>query len=142
MATDNEKLVVETVLSIISEQGKVYEESKFKRLDQVILEFKNYERSETVAAIIIIRKGLKSLFELTSKLMKMDADKQIESQEYAKLIEVLDQLILTNMQLRAFNNEMNHNSSAINTLCEEQCWLANIAILAAMEFDETEAAQL
>lgn len=140
MATDNEKLVVETVLSIISEQGKVYEESKFKRLDQVILEFKNYERSETVAAIIIIRKGLKSLFELTSKLMKMDADKQIESQEYAKLIEVLDQLILTNMQLRAFNNEMNHNSSAINTLCEEQCWLANIAILAAMEFDETEAA--
>lgn len=140
MATDNEKLVVETVLSIISEQGKVYEESKFKRLDQVILEFKNYERSETVAAIIIIRKGLKSLFELTSKLMKMDVDKQIESQEYAKLIEVLDQLILTNMQLRAFNNEMNHNSSAINTLCEEQCWLANIAILAAMEFDETEAA--
>lgn len=140
MATDNEKLVVETVLSIISEQGKVYEESKFKSLDQVILEFKNYERSETVAAIIIIRKGLKSLFELTSKLMKMDADKQIESQEYAKLIEVLDQLILTNMQLRAFNNEMNHNSTAINTLCEEQCWLANIAILAAMEFDETEAA--
>lgn len=140
MAADNEKLVVETVLSIISEQGKVYEESKFKRLDQVILEFKNYERSETVAAIIIIRKGLKSLFELTSKLMKMDVDKQIESQEYAKLIEVLDQLILTNMQLRAFNNEMNHNSSAINTLCEEQCWLANIAILAAMEFDETEAA--
>lgn len=140
MATDNEKLVVETVLSIISEQGKVYEESKFKRLDQVILEFKNYERSETVAAIIIIRKGLKSLFELTSKLMKMDVDKQIESQEYAKLIEVLDQLILTNMQLRAFNNEMNHNSTAINTLCEEQCWLANIAILAAMEFDETEAA--
>lgn len=140
MASDNEKLVVETVLSIISEQGKVYEESKFKRLDQVILEFKNYERSETVAAIIIIRKGLKSLFELTSKLMKMDVDKQIESQEYAKLIEVLDQLILTNMQLRAFNNEMNHNSTAINTLCEEQCWLANIAILAAMEFDETEAA--
>lgn len=140
MATDNEKLVVETVLSIISEQGKVYEESKFKSLDQVILEFKNYERSETVAAIIIIRKGLKSLFELTSKLMKMDVDKQIESQEYAKLIEVLDQLILTNMQLRAFNNEMNHNSTAINTLCEEQCWLANIAILAAMEFDETEAA--
>ena len=140
MASDNEKLVVETVLSIISEQGKVYEESKFKQLDQVILEFKNYERSETVAAIIIIRKGLKSLFELTSKLMKMDADKQIESQEYAKLIEVLDQLILTNMQLRAFNNEMNHNSTAINTLCEEQCWLANIAILAAMEFDETEAA--
>ena len=140
MATDNEKLVVETVLSIISEQGKVYEESKFKSLDQVILEFKNYERSETVAAIIIIRKGLKSLFELTSKLMKMDADKQIESQEYAKLIEVLDQLILTNMQLRAFNNEMNHNSTAINALCEEQCWLANIAILAAMEFDETEAA--
>ena len=140
MATDNEKLVVETVLSIIFEQGKVYEESKFKRLDQVILEFKNYERSETVAAIIIIRKGLKSLFELTSKLMKMDVDKQIESQEYAKLIEVLDQLILTNMQLRAFNNEMNHNSTAINTLCEEQCWLANIAILAAMEFDETEAA--
>ena len=140
MATDNEKLVVETVLSIISEQGKVYEESKFKSLDQVILEFKNYERSETVAAIIIIRKGLKSLFELTSKLMKMDADKQIESQEYAKLIEVLDQLILTNMQLRAFNNEMNHNSTAINTLCEEQCWLANIAILVAMEFDETEAA--
>lgn len=140
MASDNEKLVVETVLSIISEQGKVYEESKFKQLDQVILEFKNYERSETVAAIIIIRKGLKSLFELTSKLMKMDADKQIESQEYAKLIEVLDQLILVNMQLRAFNNEMNHNSTAINTLCEEQCWLANIAILAAMEFDETEAA--
>ena len=140
MATDNEKLVVETVLSIISEQGQVYEESKFKSLDQVILEFKNYERSETVAAIIIIRKGLKSLFELTSKLMKMDVDKQIESQEYAKLIEVLDQLILTNMQLRAFNNEMNHNSTAINTLCEEQCWLANIAILAAMEFDETEAA--
>lgn len=140
MASDNEKLVVETVLSIISEQGKVYEESKFKQLDQVILEFKNYERSETVAAIIIIRKGLKSLFELTSKLMKMDIDKQIESQEYAKLIEVLDQLILTNMQLRAFNNEMNHNSTAINTLCEEQCWLANIAILAAMEFDETEAA--
>lgn len=140
MAGDNEKLVVETVLSIISEQGKVYEESKFKQLDQVILEFKNYERSETVAAIIIIRKGLKSLFELTSKLMKMDIDKQIESQEYAKLIEVLDQLILTNMQLRAFNNEMNHNSTAINTLCEEQCWLANIAILAAMEFDETEAA--
>lgn len=140
MASDNEKLVVETVLSIISEQGKVYEESKFKQLDQVILEFKNYERSETVAAIIIIRKGLKSLFELTSKLMKMDVDKQIESQEYAKLIEVLDQLILTNMQLRAFNNEMNHNSAAINTLCEEQCWLANIAILAAMEFDETEAA--
>lgn len=140
MASDNEKLVVETVLSIISEQGKVYEESKFKQLDQVILEFKNYERSETVAAIIIIRKGLKSLFELTSKLMKMDVDKQIESQEYAKLIEVLDQLILTNMQLRAFNNEMNHNSTAINTLCEEQCWLANIAILAAMEFDETEAA--
>ena len=139
MASDNEKLVVETVLSIISEQGKVYEESKFKQLDQVILEFKNYERSETVAAIIIIRKGLKSLFELTSKLMKMDVDKQIESQEYAKLIEVLDQLILTNMQLRAFNNEMNHNSTAINTLCEEQCWLANIAILAAMEFDETEA---
>lgn len=140
MASDNEKLVVETVLSIIAEQGKVYEESKFKQLDQVILEFKNYERSETVAAIIIIRKGLKSLFELTSKLMKMDVDKQIESQEYAKLIEVLDQLILTNMQLRAFNNEMNHNSTAINTLCEEQCWLANIAILAAMEFDETEAA--
>lgn len=140
MASDNEKLVVETFLSIISEQGKVYEESKFKQLDQVILEFKNYERSETVAAIIIIRKGLKSLFELTSKLMKMDVDKQIESQEYAKLIEVLDQLILTNMQLRAFNNEMNHNSTAINTLCEEQCWLANIAILAAMEFDETEAA--
>lgn len=140
MASDNEKLVVETVFSIISEQGKVYEESKFKQLDQVILEFKNYERSETVAAIIIIRKGLKSLFELTSKLMKMDVDKQIESQEYAKLIEVLDQLILTNMQLRAFNNEMNHNSTAINTLCEEQCWLANIAILAAMEFDETEAA--
>ena len=140
MASDNEKLVVETVLSIISEQGKVYEESKFKQLDQVILEFKNYERSETVAAIIIIRKGLKSLFELTSKLMKIDVDKQIESQEYAKLIEVLDQLILTNMQLRAFNNEMNHNSTAINTLCEEQCWLANIAILAAMEFDETEAA--
>lgn len=140
MASDNEKLVVETVLSIISEQGKVYEESKFKQLDQVILEFKNYERSETVAAIIIIRKGLKSLFGLTSKLMKMDIDKQIESQEYAKLIEVLDQLILTNMQLRAFNNEMNHNSTAINTLCEEQCWLANIAILAAMEFDETEAA--
>lgn len=140
MASDNEKLVVETVLSIISEQGKVYEESKFKQLDHVILEFKNYERSETVAAIIIIRKGLKSLFELTSKLMKMDIDKQIESQEYAKLIEVLDQLILTNMQLRAFNNEMNHNSTAINTLCEEQCWLANIAILAAMEFDETEAA--
>ena len=140
MASDNEKLVVETVLSIISEQGKVYEESKFKQLDQVILEFKNYERSETVAAIIIIRKGLKSLFELTSKLMKMDIDKQIESQEYAKLIEVLDQLILTNMQLRAFNNEMNHNSTAINTLCEEQCWLANIAILASMEFDETEAA--
>lgn len=140
MASDNEKLVVETVLSIISEQGKVYEESKFKQLDQVILEFKNYERSETVAAIIIIRKGLKSLFELTSKLMKMDIDKQIESQEYAKLIEVLDQLILTNMQLRAFNNEMNHNSTAVNTLCEEQCWLANIAILAAMEFDETEAA--
>lgn len=139
MASDNEQLVVETVLSIISEQGKVYEESKFKQLDQVILEFKNYERSETVAAIIIIRKGLKSLFELTSKLMKMDVDKQIESQEYAKLIEVLDQLILTNMQLRAFNNEMNHNSTAINTLCEEQCWLANIAILAAMEFDETEA---
>lgn len=140
MASDNEKLVVETVLSIISEQGKVYEESKFKQLDQVILEFKNYERSETVAAIIIIRKGLKSLFELTSKLMKIDVDKQIESQEYAKLIEVLDQLILTNMQLRAFNNEMNHNSTAINTLCEEQCWLANIAILAAMEFDVTEAA--
>lgn len=140
MASDNEKLVVETVLSIISEQGKVYEESKFKQLDQVILEFKNYERSETVAAIIIIRKGLKSLFELTSKLMKMDVDKQLESKEYAKLIEVLDQLILTNMQLRAFNNEMNHNSTAINTLCEEQCWLANIAILAAMEFDETEAA--
>ena len=140
MASDNEKLVVETVLSIISEQGKVYEESKFKQLDQVILESKNYERSETVAAIIIIRKGLKSLFGLTSKLMKMDIDKQIESQEYAKLIEVLDQLILTNMQLRAFNNEMNHNSTAINTLCEEQCWLANIAILAAMEFDETEAA--
>lgn len=140
MASGNEKLVVETVLSIIAEQGKVYEESKFKQLDQVILEFKNYERSETVAAIIIIRKGLKSLFELTSKLMKMDVDKQIESQEYAKLIEVLDQLILTNMQLRAFNNEMNHNSTAINTLCEEQCWLANIAILAAMEFDETEAA--
>lgn len=140
MASDNEKLVVETVLSIISEQGKVYEESKFKQLDQVILEFKNYERSETVAAIIIIRKGLKSLFELTSKLMKMGVDKQIESQEYAKLIEVLDQLILTNMQLRAFNNEMNHNSTAINTLCEEQCWLANIAILAAMEFDEMEAA--
>ena len=136
MATDNEKLVVETVISIISAQSKEYDSSKFKKLDQIILEFKNYDRSETIAAIIIIRKGLKSLFELTSKLGQMSVDKQIESEEYAKLIVVLDQIVLTNMQLRSFNNEMNHNSASINQLCEDQCWIANVAILAAMEFDE------
>lgn len=135
MATDNEKLVVETVISIISAQSKEYDSSKFKKLDQIILEFKKYDRSETIAAIIIIRKGLKSLFELTSKLDQMSVDKQIESEEYAKLIVVLDQLVLTNMQLRSFNNEMNLNSESINQLCEDQCWIANVAILAAMEFD-------
>ena len=136
MATDNEKLVVETVISIISAQGKEYDSFKFKKLDQIILEFKKYDRSETIAAIIIIRKGLKSLFELTSKLGQMSIDKQFESEEYAKLIDVLDQLVLTNMQLRSFNNEMNHNSESINQLCEDQCWIANVAILAAMEFGE------
>ena len=136
MATDNEKLVVETVISIISAQGGEYERSKFKKLDQIILEFKKYDRSETIAAIIIIRKGLKSLFEITSKLSKLSADEQPASKEYAKLIDILDQLVLTNMQLRSFNNEMNHNSESINQLCEDQCWIANVAILAAMEFDE------
>lgn len=136
MATDNEKLVVETVISIISAQGGEYESSKFKKLDQIILEFKKYDRSETIAAIIIIRKGLKSLFEITSKLSKMTADEQSASKEYTKLIDILDQLVLTNMQLRSFNNEMNHNSESINQLCEDQCWIANVAILAAMEFDE------
>lgn len=136
MATDNEKLVVETVISIISAQGREYERSKFKKLDQIILEFKKYDRSETIAAIIIIRKGLKSLFEITSKLSKMSADEQPASKEYTKLIDILDQLVLTNMQLRSFNNEMNHNSESINQLCEDQCWIANVAILAAMEFDE------
>ena len=136
MATDNEKLVVETVISIISAQGKEYDSSKFKKLDQIILEFKKYDRSETIAAIIIIRKGLKSLFELTSKLGQMSIEKQLKSEEYAKLIDVLDQLVLTNMQLRSFNNEMNHNSESINQLCEDQCWIANVAILAAMEFEE------
>ena len=136
MATDNEKLVVETVISIISAQGKECDSSKFKKLDQIILEFKKYDRSETIAAIIIIRKGLKSLFEITSKLSQMSVDKQLESEEYAKLIDVLDQLVLTNMQLRSFNNEMNHNSESINQLCEDQCWIANVAILAAMEFEE------
>lgn len=136
MATDNEKLVVETVISIISAQGGEYERSKFKKLDQIILEFKKYDRSETIAAIIIIRKGLKSLFEITSKLSKLSADEQLASKEYAKLIDILDQLVLTNMQLRSFNNEMNHNSESINRLCEDQCWIANVAILAAMEFDE------
>lgn len=136
MATDNEKLVVETVISIISAQSGEYERSKFKKLDQIILEFKKYDRSETIAAIIIIRKGLKSLFEITSKLSKMSADEQPASKEYTKLIDILDQLVLTNMQLRSFNNEMNHNSESINQLCEDQCWIANVAILAAMEFDE------
>lgn len=136
MATDNEKLVVETVISIISAQDREYERSKFKKLDQIILEFKKYDRSETIAAIIIIRKGLKSLFEITSKLSKMSADEQPASKEYTKLIDILDQLVLTNMQLRSFNNEMNHNSESINQLCEDQCWIANVAILAAMEFDE------
>lgn len=136
MATDNEKLVVETVISIISAQSGEYERSKFKKLDQIILEFKKYDRSETIAAIIIIRKGLKSLFEITSKLSKMSADEQPASKEYTKLIYILDQLVLTNMQLRSFNNEMNHNSESINQLCEDQCWIANVAILAAMEFDE------
>lgn len=136
MATDNEKLVVETVISIISAQSGEYEHSKFKKLDQIILEFKKYDRSETIAAIIIIRKGLKSLFEITSKLSKMSADEQPASKEYTKLIDILDQLVLTNMQLRSFNNEMNHNSESINQLCEDQCWIANVAILAAMEFDE------
>lgn len=136
MATDNEKLVVETVIGIISAQGGEYERSKFKKLDQIILEFKKYDRSETIAAIIIIRKGLKSLFEITSKLSKLSADEQLASKEYAKLIDILDQLVLTNMQLRSFNNEMNHNSESINQLCEDQCWIANVAILAAMEFDE------
>ena len=136
MATDNEKLVVETVISIISAQDEEYERSKFKKLDQIILEFKKYDRSETIAAIIIIRKGLKSLFEITSKLSKMSADEQPASKEYTKLIDILDQLVLTNMQLRSFNNEMNHNSESINQLCEDQCWIANVAILAAMEFDE------
>lgn len=136
MATDNEKLVVETVISIISAQDREYERSKFKKLDQIILEFKKYDRSETIAAIIIIRKGLKSLFEITSKLSKMSADEQPSSKEYTKLIDILDQLVLTNMQLRSFNNEMNHNSESINQLCEDQCWIANVAILAAMEFDE------
>lgn len=136
MATDNEKLVVETVLSIIAAQGREYDDSKFKKLDQIILEFKKYDRSETIAAIIIIRKGLKSLFEITSKLSKMTADEQPDSKEYTKLIDILDQLVLTNMQLRSFNNEMNHNSESINQLCEDQCWIANVAILAAMEFDE------
>lgn len=136
MATDNEKLVVETVISIISAQSGEYERSKFKKLDQIILEFKKYDRSETIAAIIIIRKGLKSLFEITSKLSKMSADEQPTSKEYTKLIDILDQLVLTNMQLRSFNNEMNHNSESINQLCEDQCWIANVAILAAMEFDE------
>lgn len=136
MATDNEKLVVETVISIISAQDKEYDSSKFKKLDQIILEFKKYDRSETIAAIIIIRKGLKSLFELTSKLGQMSIEKQLKSEEYAKLIDVLDQLVLTNMQLRSFNNEMNHNSESINQLCEDQCWIANVAILAAMEFEE------
>ena len=136
MATDNEKLVVETVISIISAQDREYERSKFKKLDQIILEFKKYDRSETIAAIIIIRKGLKSLFEITSKLSKISADEQPASKEYTKLIDILDQLVLTNMQLRSFNNEMNHNSESINQLCEDQCWIANVAILAAMEFDE------
>ena len=136
MATDNEKLVVETVISIISAQDREYERSKFKKLDQIILEFKKYDRSETIAAIIIIRKGLKSLFEITSKLSKMSADEQPASKEYTKLIDILDQLVLTNMQLRSFNNEMNHNSESINQLCEDQCWIANVAILAAMEFGE------
>lgn len=136
MATDNEKLVVETVISIISAQDREYERSRFKKLDQIILEFKKYDRSETIAAIIIIRKGLKSLFEITSKLSKMSADEQPASKEYTKLIDILDQLVLTNMQLRSFNNEMNHNSESINQLCEDQCWIANVAILAAMEFDE------
>ena len=138
MATDNEKLVVETVISIISAQDREYERSKFKKLDQIILEFKKYDRSETIAAIIIIRKGLKSLFEITSKLSKMSADEQPSSKEYTKLIDILDQLVLTNMQLRSFNNEMNHNSESINQLCEDQCWIANVAILAAMEFDEVQ----
>ena len=136
MATDNEKLVVETAISIISAQDREYERSKFKKLDQIILEFKKYDRSETIEAIIIIRKGLKSLFEITSKLSKMSADEQPASKEYTKLIDILDQLVLTNMQLRSFNNEMNHNSESINQLCEDQCWIANVAILAAMEFDE------
>lgn len=136
MATDNEKLVVETVLSIIAAQGREYDTYKFEKLDKIILEFKKYDRSETIAAIIIIRKGLKSLFEITSKLGQKTVDQQIESEEYAKLIEILDQLVLTNMQLRSFNNEMNHNSESINKLCEDQCWISNVAILAAMEFEE------
>lgn len=136
MATDNEKLVVETVLSIIAAQSREYGTYKFEKLDKIILEFKKYDRSETIAAIIIIRKGLKSLFEITSKLGQKTVDQQIESEEYAKLIEILDQLVLTNMQLRSFNNEMNHNSESINKLCEDQCWISNVAILAAMEFEE------
>ena len=136
MATDNEKLVVETVLSIIAAQSREYDTYKFEKLDKIILEFKKYDRSETIASIIIIRKGLKSLFEITSKLGQKTVDQQIESEEYAKLIEILDQLVLTNMQLRSFNNEMNHNSESINKLCEDQCWISNVAILAAMEFEE------
>ena len=120
------ELVLSNVFDIINEQKKEYETEHFKTMDLIVEDLTLSDgNKEVISTILTLRKTLKALFEYA---------KQQKTEELIERVsETIDQLVLANMQLRAYNNLFNDNQLAVTDICQRLCWLANISVMLNFE---------
>lgn len=126
----------DNALKIIYGHSKDYS-SHFENLDRIIDDYKQEKSNvEIVSILVTMRKSVKTMFALTEDLFesnRLKDDEELLSKVKNETLQILNQLVIANMQLRNYNSLFNDNASQVQNVCEHQCWFASVAVMLTLE---------
>lgn len=126
----------DNALKIIYGHSKDYD-AHFENLDKTIDGYQQEKSNiEIVSILVTMRKSIKTMFALTNDMFTskhITDDETLLDTVKNETLQILNQLVIANMQLRNYNSLFNDNASQVQSICEHQCWFASVAVMLTLE---------